>query len=93
MVKECSLIYKARVVGLAQDSANLMRQFLGDVDRKHFLLVYFDTKDSSTVITICHIGYINFNSIHPSKHLNLQFYLIYLADVIVESNQLKFLEE
>jgi len=45
MVKECSLMYKDRVVGSPRDGFNLIRKFLGDVDREHFVVVCLDTKN------------------------------------------------
>lgn len=67
MVKECSLMYKDRVVGSPQDGANLMRQFLGDVDREHFVVVCLDTKNQPTAISVAHIGSLNASIVHPRE--------------------------
>src|SRR5690625_4385644 len=67
MVKECSLMYKDRVVGSPQDGANLMRRFLGDVDREHFVVVCLDTKNQPTAINVCHIGGLNSSIAHPRE--------------------------
>lgn len=41
MVRECSMLYKNRVVRSPEDGYELLKQFLGDVDREHFVVVLF----------------------------------------------------
>lgn len=67
MVKECSLMYKNRVIGSPQDGYNLIKQFLGDVDREHFVVVCLDTKNQPTAINVCHIGSLNSSIVHPRE--------------------------
>ena len=49
LVKESSLLYKDRCVRSPEDGHQLLKQFLGDVDREYFVL---DTKK----IANCKIG-------------------------------------
>jgi len=67
MVKECSMLYKDRVIGSPQDGYNLIKQFLGDVDREHFVVVCLDTKNQPTAINVCHIGSLNSSIVHPRE--------------------------
>lgn len=67
MVKECSLMYKDRVVGSPRDGFNLIKQFLGDVDREHFIIVCLDTKNQPTTINTCHVGSLNASIVHPRE--------------------------
>lgn len=65
MVKESSLMYKDRVIGSPEDGFNLLKQFLGDVDREHFVVVCLDVKNRPTAINVCHIGSLNASIVHP----------------------------
>lgn len=85
MVKECSLMYKDRVVGSSQDGANLMRQFLGDVDREHFLVICLDTKNQPTAINVAHIGSLNASILYPREVMKPAI-LSNAAGVIVDHN-------
>lgn len=67
MVKECSMLYKNRVVRSPEDGYELLKQFLGDVDREHFVVVCLDTKSQPTAINVCHIGSLNASIVHPRE--------------------------
>lgn len=67
MVKECSLLYKDRVVRSPEDGYNLLHQFLGNVDREHFVVVCLDTKNQPTNTNVCHIGSLNASIVHPRE--------------------------
>lgn len=67
MVKESSLMYKDRVIGSPEDGFNLLKQFLGDVDREHFVVVCLDVKNQPTAINVCHIGSLNASIVHPRE--------------------------
>ena|SRR5699024_4231175 len=67
MVKECSVLYKNRVVRSPEDASDLFRQFLGDVDREHFVVVCLNTKSEPTSINTCHIGSLNTSVVHPRE--------------------------
>ena len=67
MVKECSVLYKNRVIRSPEDGYELFKQFLGDVDREHFVVVCLDTKNQPTAINVCHIGSLNSAIVHPRE--------------------------
>lgn len=67
LVKESSLLYKDRCVRSPEDGYNLLKQFLGDVDREYFIVVCLDTKNQPTAINICHIGSLNASLVHPRE--------------------------
>ncbi|WP_409254387.1 flagellin [Bacillus sp. SCS-153A] len=67
LVKESSMLYKNRSVRSPKDGYQLLKQFLGDVDREHFVVVCLDTKNQPTAINICHIGSLNASIVHPRE--------------------------
>lgn len=67
MVKEGSLLYKNRTVHSPQNGFDLMKQFLGDVDREHFIVMCLDTKNQPTSLNVCHIGSLNSSLVHPRE--------------------------
>src|SRR5690625_4788786 len=67
MVKECSVLYKNRVIRSPEDGYELLKQFLGDVDREHFVVICLDTKSQPTAINVCHIGSLNASLVHPRE--------------------------
>lgn|SRR5699024_7297734 len=85
MVKECSVLYKNRVVRSPEDASDLFRQFLGDVDREHFVVVCLNTKSEPTSINTCHIGSLNTSVVHPREVMKPAI-LSNAASVIVGHN-------
>src|SRR5690625_8002740 len=67
MVKECSVLYKNRVIRSPQDGYALFKQFLGDVDREHFVVACLDTKNKLTALNVCHVGSLNPFIVHPRE--------------------------
>ncbi|MGG3803698.1 DNA repair protein RadC [Metabacillus fastidiosus] len=67
LVKESSLLYKDRCVRSPEDGYQLLKQFLGEVDREYFIIVCLDTKNQPTAINICHIGSLNASIVHPRE--------------------------
>lgn len=67
LVKESSLLYKQRRVRSPQDSYELFREYLGDVDREHFIVACLDTKNQPTNISTVHIGSLNTSIVHPRE--------------------------
>lgn len=59
LVKESSLLYKGRTIRSPQDGYELAKQYLGEVDREHFIVVCLDTKNHPTCINTSHIGSLN----------------------------------
>lgn len=67
MVKEGSLLYKNRTVHCPQNGFDLMTQFLGNVDREHFIVMCLDSKNQPTALNVCHIGSLNSSVVHPRE--------------------------
>ena len=67
LVKESSMLYKQRRVRSPQDSYELFLDYLGDVDREHFVVACLDTKNQPTNISTVHIGSLNASIVHPRE--------------------------
>lgn len=67
LVKESSLLYKQRRVRSPQDSYELFQEYLGEVDREHFVVACLDTKNQPTNISTVHIGSLNASIVHPRE--------------------------
>lgn len=67
LVKESSILYKKRQVRSPEDAYELIKQFLGEVDREYFVVVCLNTKNQPTAINICHIGSLNASIVHPRE--------------------------
>lgn len=85
LVKESSLLYKERSVKSPEDSYKLLKQFLADVDREHFIVVSLDNKNQPTSINICHIGSLNSSIVHPREVMKSAI-LSNAASIIVGHN-------
>lgn len=86
MVKESSLLYKDRCIRSPEDGYNLLKQFLGEVDREYFIVVCLDTKNQPTAINICHIGSLNASLVHPREVMKPAI-LSNAASILVGHNQ------
>lgn len=69
MVKEKGLLYSNRNVRSPQDGAEMFREFLGEVDREHFVVMCLNTKNEPTHLNVCHIGSLNASIVHPREVL------------------------
>ncbi|RTX70532.1 DNA repair protein RadC [Mammaliicoccus sciuri] len=67
MVKEDTLWYLKRSIGEPKDAADIMREFIGNADREHFILICLNSKNEPTHIETVSIGTINFAVIHPRE--------------------------
>ncbi|MFF3100946.1 JAB domain-containing protein [Viridibacillus arvi] len=67
LVKEKSLLYSNRTVRSPQNGAELFREFLGEVDREHFLVMCLNTKNEPTHLNTVHIGSLNASIVHPRE--------------------------
>ena len=69
LVREKSILYKGRRVRSPRDAYELIQDFLGDVDREHFIVLCMDTKNQPTCIQTVHIGSLNASIVHPREVL------------------------
>ncbi|OAS83110.1 RadC family protein [Metabacillus litoralis] len=67
LVKESSLLYKERSIRSPNDGYQLMKLFLEDKDREHFIVASLDTKNQPVSINVCHIGSLNASIVHPRE--------------------------
>jgi DNA repair protein RadC len=67
LIKESCLLYKERSVRSPEDGYRLLKTFLEDKDREHFIVVSLDTKNQPVSINICHIGSLNASIVHPRE--------------------------
>jgi DNA repair protein RadC len=67
IVRESSMLYQRRTVRSPQDAYDLVKEFVADADREHFLVVCLDTKNRPTSINVCHVGSLNASLAHPRE--------------------------
>lgn len=67
LIKESSMKYKHRRIRSPQDSYEIFKEFLGEVDREYFVVLCLDTKNQPTNITVAHIGSLNASIVHPRE--------------------------
>jgi DNA repair protein RadC len=85
LVREKTLLYKDRKIRSPHDAYELIRDFLGDMDREHFIALCLDTKNQPTCIQVVHIGSLNSSIVHPREVLKPAL-LSNAASVIVAHN-------
>lgn len=59
LVREKTIMYKNRRIRSPHDAYLLMKEFLGDMDREHFVVLCMDTKNQPICIQTVHIGSLN----------------------------------
>jgi DNA repair protein RadC len=85
LVKESSLLYKERSVRSPEDGYELLKLFLEEKDREHFIVVSLDTKNQPVSINVCHIGSLNASIVHPREVMKSAI-LSNAASIIVGHN-------
>ncbi|MFJ7921563.1 JAB domain-containing protein [Lysinibacillus fusiformis] len=85
LVREKSLLYKERKIRSPHDAYILMKEFIGDADREHFVVLCLDTKNQPTCIQTVHIGSLNASIVHPREVLKSAL-LSNSASIIVGHN-------
>src|SRR5690625_3004194 len=81
-VEKCSVLYKNRVIRSPEDGYELIKQFLGDVDREQFVVVCLDTKNQPTSLTVSHIGRLKSSVVH-TREIMKSAVLSYAVSIIV----------
>ncbi|MEK4650517.1 MULTISPECIES: JAB domain-containing protein [unclassified Niallia] len=85
LVREKTMLYKNRQIRSPRDGYELIRDFLGDVDREHFIVLCLDTKNQPTCLQVVHIGCLNSSIVHPREVLKPAL-LSNAASIIVAHN-------
>ncbi|EMI14520.1 dna repair protein [Bacillus stratosphericus LAMA 585] len=85
LVRESSVLYERRRISSPEDSYELLKEFLEDKDREHFIVVSLDTKNQPVSINVCHIGSLNMSLVSPREVMKSAI-LSSAASVIVAHN-------
>lgn len=85
LVKESSLLYKERSVKSPRDSYNLLKHFLVDKDREHFIVAALDIKNQPVSVQVCHVGSLSACIVHPREVMKSAI-LSNAASIIVGHN-------
>ena len=67
MVKEKNLEYGSSKISSPKDSANILKDFIGENDREALAVLTLDTKNKITSITIASVGSLNSSIVHPRE--------------------------
>lgn len=67
LVKESFGYYTKKNVRSPQDGADIFHEYLGTVDREHFVVACLNTKNEVVNITTAHIGSINASIVAPRE--------------------------
>lgn len=67
LVRESSLLYQNRAIRSPKDGYELIKQYLGDVDREYLVSVFLNTKNQPTPIQTTAIGSLNSAIVHPRE--------------------------
>lgn len=66
-VKEGSISYLPRNISSPKDCVNLIKSYIGEVDREVFIVIALDTKNQPTAIHTVSIGTLNSAIVHPRE--------------------------
>lgn len=67
LVREKTISYANRKIGCPEDAAELFRDYIGDSDREHFVLLCVNAKNEPTHIQTISIGNLNSSIVHPRE--------------------------
>jgi len=67
MVKESSFLYETRRIESPDDAAKMVKRFIEDADREHFMVLCLNTKNEPTKIHTVSVGALNSVTVHPRE--------------------------
>lgn len=67
VVREKSILYDNAIFKSPQIVADIMRKFLGNTDREHFVVAYLNTKNKINAIHTVSVGNLNGSLVHPRE--------------------------
>jgi DNA repair protein RadC len=67
MVKEKNVYYENKTIRSPRDGADIIRQFIGDMDREVFVVACLDIKNKVANITTVSMGSLNASIVHPRE--------------------------
>ncbi|WP_144459633.1 JAB domain-containing protein [Bacillus pumilus] len=85
LVRESSILYESKSISSPQDAYELVKSFLEDKDREHFIVASLDTKNQPIAINACHIGSLNAVLVSPREVMKSAI-LSSAASIIVAHN-------
>ena len=80
IVKEYSILYATRRVESPEDAADLMKDFLEDLDREQVMLLCLNTKNEPTHISTISTGSLTSSIVHPRE--------VFKTAIIANANQI-----
>lgn len=86
LIKESSILFKQRQIYSADDAFDLLKIFLSDKDREHFIVLTLDSSNQPVNINICHIGSLNASLIHPREFMKTAI-LSSAASIMIAHNR------
>lgn len=67
LVREKSILYAKRRIISPGDAVSLFRDYMGDLDREHFVLMGLNMKNEPVVLETVHIGSLSASIVHPRE--------------------------
>lgn len=67
MVKESSVLYSERKITNDTEAVQILRDFVGESDREHFVALFLNVKKEPTAIHTVGIGTLNGALVHPRE--------------------------
>lgn len=67
MFKEGSILYKDRKISSPENVVTITQDFIGNIDREKFIVIYLNTKNIPNAIHTVSVGNLNSAIIHPRE--------------------------
>lgn len=67
LVRDSSLPVDSHMIGSPTDACTILRAFIGEADREHFIVLLLDTRNRVIGINTVSIGHLNANVVHPRE--------------------------
>lgn len=85
LVKEKTMTYDFKNISTPLDGAKIIKAYIGNSDREHFVIACLDTRNNITAIHTVSIGTINETSVHPREVFKIAI-LANSASIIIAHN-------
>ncbi len=67
LVREASITAPSRQIQSPADACEILRAFIGDTDREHFVVLLLDTRNKAIGINTVSVGHLNASVVHPRE--------------------------
>lgn len=61
------MLYQNRQIASPEDAAGILREYLEDVDREHFVVLILNTRNEPNSISTVSLGTLNSSLVHPRE--------------------------